>query len=504
MVNKVNFKSFLNLGIAIFILSISSFGQDSLQFNSDSIVVEEVDIEQGDLVIAALDSMANAPYYSSISYVYDTTHYSHIPDTVKELPVFQDSYYQGKLAALDSLSPFNLVYNKRVKAFINLYAVKRREQTAKMLGLQHQYFPMMEAVLDQYDMPFELKYLAIVESALNPKARSHAGAVGLWQFIYSTGKIYGLHQNSYMDERMDPVKSTHAACKYMKYLYKIYGKWDLVLAAYNCGPGNVNKAMRRSGSKTGNYWDLYPYLPRETRGYVPAFIAVNYVMNNHEAHLIKPNVPNITYFEYDTVHVKQPLKFEAIVEKTGIPIDELRYLNPTYKRDFVPAYSNKTSLLYLPHEEAGLFVSNEDTLYAEASKKSENDGTKLSKFKEDRIIYRVRSGDYLGKIANKYRVSVRSLRGWNGLRNNNIRVGQKLVIYPSSRYKPTQNVASNKGKGTVSKSGSYVYYQVQSGDTLWDIAKTRGVSIDQIKNWNSSLNHKRLKPGMKIIVGTNG
>ena len=219
------------------------------------------------------------------------------------------------------------------------------------------------------------------------------------------------------------------------------------------------------------------------------------------------NTPKITYFEFDTVHVKKPIEFALIAEKTGLSVEEIRYLNPTYRRDKVPAYSDKTSLLYLPHDAAGVFVSNEDVLYATSTKtkSKENDGTKLAKFQEDRIVYRVRSGDYLGRIANKYRVSVSNLKRWNRLRGNNIRVGQKLVIYPSGKYRPSNNVASkNKGKGQVSKSGNYVYYQVQSGDTLWDIAKNRGISVDQIKNWNTSLNHKRLKPGMKIIVGLNG
>lgn len=468
--------------------------------------IKEEILEESYLIIDALDSMANSPFFESIAHVYDSSTYAHLPDSVGEIPRLSEDHYKQKLARLDSLTPFNLVYNVRVKAFIELYAIKRRTQTAKMLGLQHQYFPMMEEILDQYDMPYELKYLAIVESALNPKARSRAGAVGLWQFMYSTGKLYKLHQNSYMDERMDPVKSTHAACKYMQYLYKIYGKWDLVLAAYNCGPGNVNRAMRRSGSRDGNYWDLYPYLPRETRGYVPAFIAVNYVMSHYEDHLIKPQAPTITFFEMDTVHVKRPIDFSVIAQKTGLTVDELRYLNPTYRRDKVPAYSNKTSILYLPNDAVGSFIDNEKELYATtASHSKENDGTKLKRFSEDRIVYRVRSGDYLGRIARRYRVSVSSIRRWNGLRGNNIRVGQRLKIYPSGRYKPksSQNLAK-KGKGKVTQSGNYLYYKVQAGDTLWDIAKNKGVSVDQIKNWNSRLNHKRLKPGMKIIVGVNG
>lgn len=405
------------------------------QTNVDTVSQDSLEIYPNDDVVLMLDEMIRLPYLESS--VVDTNRATlnvfNFPED--SVPTYDSAYYATFLDSLDQLTPFDLVYNDRTAAFIRLYAVKRRKQTAKLLGLQHQYFPMMEELLAKHEMPFELKYLAVIESGLNPKARSHAGAVGLWQFMYATGKMYNLHQNSYMDERMDPIKSTEAALKYLKYLYGIYEKWDLALAAYNCGPGNVNRAMRRSGSTSGNYWDLYPYLPRETRGYVPAFIAVNYIMNNPSAHNLYPVMPPVTYFELDTVHVKQPVSFTQLAKTLDLPVDDIAYMNPSYKLNYIPAYSNKTSIVYLPYKKAALFVQNEDSVYALAQKEKPNDGKKIKKFSEDRIVYTVRSGDYLGKIANKYHVSITNIKRWNGLKNNNLRIGQKLVIYPSGSKK---------------------------------------------------------------------
>tara|TARA_R110002050_G_scaffold41242_1_gene100096 strand:+ start:99031 stop:100587 length:1557 start_codon:yes stop_codon:yes gene_type:complete len=468
---------------------------------NDSTTTDSLIIEPGDEVVYMLDHMARIPYLEMIA-----------PDTAQDqinvygfsadsVPEYDSAHYATILDSMNKLTPFDLVYNDRTEAFIRLYANKRRKQTAKLLGLQHYYFPMMEELLAKYEMPFELKYLAVIESGLNPKARSHAGAVGLWQFMYATGKMYNLHQNSYMDERMDPIKSTEAALKYLKYLYGIYHKWDLALAAYNCGPGNVNRAMRRSGTSNGNYWDLYPYLPRETRGYVPAFIAVNYVLNNAAAHNIYAVMPQATYFEMDTVHLQKPLGFDQLAQSLDMQVEDIAYFNPTYKLNYIPAYSNKTAILYLPHEKAELFVQNEQVVYELAQKEKPNQGKKIKKFSEDRVVYTVRSGDYLGKIANKYHVSVSNLKRWNGLRNNNLRIGQKLVIYPKGSYKAATNTNSKTVKKVdLTKSGNYTFYQIQSGDTLWEIAQAHGTSIEKLKSWNKSLTDKKLKVGTKIIV----
>jgi len=488
-----------------FILSLIILGASAsvlVAQSSDSTAVDSLAIDPGSDVVYTLDHLARVPYLE-MSKV-DTSReslniYGFAEDSV---PQYDSAYYATILDSLDQRSPFDLVYNSRTHAFIKLYANKRRKTTARLLGLQHYYFPMMEELLAKYEMPFELKYLAVIESGLNPKARSRAGAVGLWQFMYATGKMFDLHQNSYMDERMDPIKSTEAALQYLKYLYGMYHKWDLALAAYNCGPGNVNRAMRRSGSTDGNYWDLYPYLPRETRGYVPAFIAVNYIMNNAAAHNIYPVMPRSTYFEMDTVHVSQPVSFDQLAKALDMQIGDIAYFNPTYKLNYIPAYSNKTAILYLPHEKAELFVQNEETVYALAKKEKPNQGKKVKKFSEDRVVYTVRSGDYLGKIAGKYHVSVSQIKRWNGMRNNNLRVGQKLVIYPKGKYAASSKKSSTKKKpAPTTKSGNYTYYEIQSGDTLWDIANAQGVSVEQLKEWNSSLRDKGLKVGTKIIVG---
>lgn len=483
-----------------FVSILFAFTSLHAQHNSDSTIADSLIIEPGDEVVYMLDHMARIPYLEMIG-----------PDTSKDqlnvygftkdsIPQYDSAHYATILDSMDKLTPFDLVYNDRTAAFIRLYANKRRRQTAKLLGLQHYYFPMMDELLAKHEMPFELKYLAVIESGLNPKARSHAGAVGLWQFMYATGKMFDLQQNSYMDERMDPIKSTEAALKYLKYLYGIYHKWDLALAAYNCGPGNVNRAMRRSGSSDGNYWDLYAYLPRETRGYVPAFIAVNYVMNNAAAHNIYAVMPQTTYFEMDTVHVKKPVSFDQLAKSLDMQIGDIAYFNPTYKLNQIPAYSNKTAILYLPHEKAELFVQNEDVVYALANKEKPNEGKEIKKFTEDRVVYTVRSGDYLGKIANKYHVSISNIKRWNGLKNNNLRIGQKLVIYPKGNYKSSTNTKNTTPKKVVTKSGNYTYYKIQSGDTLWDIASAQGVTIENLKTWNTKLNDKNLKVGTKIIV----
>ncbi len=461
--------------------------------------IDSTGIRPDDPVLQALDKAVYGSLFESAVLETDTQKLNVFGFPKDSIPKHEAAYYQAILDSLNMRTPFNLVYNDRVHAFIELYALKRREQTSRMLGLKAYYFPLFEAILDQYEMPLEIKYLAVVESALNPKARSRAGAVGLWQFMYATGKMHDLHQNSYVDERMDPIKSTHAACQYLSHLYGIYGKWDLALAAYNCGPGNVNRAMRRSGSREGNYWDLYPYLPRETRGYVPAFIAVNYIMSNPSAHNLYPITPEASYFEVDTVVVKQPVQLEKVAEALDLSLTYLTYINPSYKTTTIPAYSNKTSFLVLPTSVIGKYVTNEEQVYVSSQPEKESEGKKLTaKFEEDRVIYRVRSGDYLGKIAASHHVSVSNIRRWNGLRSNNIRVGQKLVLYPSGKYAKAAPV--KKATGPEKVQGGVTYYTIQRGDTLWDIAKAKGLSVDELKQLNHSVNYRDLKPGTKIIV----
>ena len=416
-------------------------------------------------------------------------------------PEFHDTVYTQRMEYLNSQTPMNLTYNSIVRRYINLYTERRRSQVSRMLGTAEYYFPLFEATLDKYDMPLELKYLAIVESALNPRAKSRVGAKGLWQFMYATGKEYGLTTNSYVDDRFDPIKETEAACQFMTRLYKIYGDWNLVLAAYNSGPGNVNKAIRRSGGKR-DYWHLRPYLPRETAGYVPAFIAVNYVMNYAKEHHLYPEPYYYTYHKVDTLEMQEMITFELISEHANVSISELEFLNPAYVHNVVPHVKGKRYFLVLPKEAHGMFVANEDTIYALAKIDVEQKKTVLPEMSgsTQKQIHRVRSGESLGLIAGKYKVRVSDIKRWNGLRSDMIRVGQKLVIYPKNYVAPS--TSSTRGKDFPILAGPKQEYTVQRGDTLYDIANGyKGISADQIISWNK-LKSTSLKPGMKLVIYT--
>lgn len=347
-------------------------------------------------------------------------------------PQFSDSVYIDRLSRMPVI--MEMPYNDIVRKFIDTYTGRLRSQVSFMLSACNFYMPIFEEALDAYNLPLELKYLPIIESALNPSAISRAGASGLWQFMLSTGKLYGLESNSLVDERRDPIKATWAAARYLKDMYDIYKDWNLVIAAYNCGPGNINKAIRRANGKT-DYWEIYNYLPRETRGYVPAFIAANYVMTYYCKHNICPmetNIPQAT----DTVLVSRNLHFQQIADICHVPLDEIKSLNPQYKRDIVPGDS-KPRALRLPTEAISTFLDNQDTIYAHRSDElfknrrivaSVNRQSKASD-NGDLTYYRIRQGDTLGGIARKFGVSVRQLRRWNNLHNNRIRAGRRLKIY---------------------------------------------------------------------------
>ena len=347
-------------------------------------------------------------------------------------PQFSDSVYIDRLSRMPVI--MEMPYNDIVRKFIDTYTVRLRGQVSFMLSACNFYMPIFEEALDAYGLPLELKYLPIIESALNPSAVSRAGASGLWQFMLSTGKLYGLESNSLVDDRRDPIKATWAAARYLKDMYDIYKDWNLVIAAYNCGPGNINKAIRRANGKT-DYWEIYNYLPRETRGYVPAFIAANYVMTYYCKHNICPmetNIPKAT----DTVQVTRDLHFQQIADLCHVPLDEIKSLNPQYKRNIIPGLS-KPRTLRLPTEAISAFLDQQDTIYAHrASEFFKNRRTiasigqgKSSSGDGNLTWYRIRRGDTLGGIARKFGVSVRQLRNWNGLRGNNIRAGRRLKIY---------------------------------------------------------------------------
>lgn len=418
---------------------------------------------------------------------YEEVVYNELPtDTLK-----------ARLARLNARTPFNIEYNPILESVIKSYLKRNKQSMERLMALSSYYFPLFEQELDKYDIPLEIKYLAIIESALNPRAKSRVGATGLWQFMFTTGKMHGLDVSSYVDERMDPVRSTQAAAEYMASLYKVFGDWDLVLASYNSGPGNVSKAIRRSGGST-DYWQLRRYLPRETAGYVPAFLATLYLFEYAEQHNFQPSRPDVVYFETDTIQVKKLLTFDQISGVTGVDKEMLEFLNPSYKLDIIPFVDDEKYTLRLPRPATGKFVTNEAAIYNFAESELAETKKELPKYieTEDRIRYRVRSGDYLGRIAEKYGVGVSSLKRWNNLRGNSIRVGQYLTIYPR---KPV-SVASNESSSKKSTSSSQKVYTVKQGDSLWSISKKfPGVTVQNLRSWND-MNTNSLKPGMKLKV----
>jgi membrane-bound lytic murein transglycosylase D len=411
-------------------------------------------------------------------------------EVLKELPT---DTLKARLAKLNARTPFNVEYNPILERVIHSYLKRNKSAMERLMALSDYYFPMFEQQLDRYDIPLEIKYLAIVESALNPRAKSWVGATGLWQFMYRTGKAYGLDISSYVDDRMDPQMSTEAAAKYLANLYRSFGDWDLVLASYNSGPGNVSKAIRRSGG-SNNYWELRRYLPRETAGYVPAFLATLYLFEYAEEHNFQPPKPEIAFFETDTIRVKQMLTFEHISKVTGVDKDMLQFLNPSYKLDIIPFVEDEDYMIRLPSKVSGAFVSNEAAIYNYVEKdlaKKEKPPEYVKA--EDKIRYRVRSGDYLGRIAERHGVGVSSIKQWNNLRNNSIRIGQYLTIY--SR-KPDATVTKSTSK--KSQKDSQKTYIVRKGDSLWSISrKFPGVTVQNLRVWND-VGGKSLKPGMKL------
>ncbi len=407
-----------------------------------------------------------------------------------------DEEYIKRLSMLPNL--IELPYNSIVKSYIDLYLVRHRDQVKKLVALGKYYFPIFEQALEEQQMPLELKYLPVIESALNPNAFSKAGASGLWQFMIGTGKIYGLQVDNLIDERRDPIKSTQAGVKYLNDLYKIYNDWHLAIAAYNCGPGNVNKAIRRAGGKK-DYWAIYYFLPKETRGYVPAFIAANYVMNYYSQHNICPveiaDLPTLT----DTIIVNQRLHLQQVSEMLNISIEELRYINPQYRRDIIPGNICGYALC-LPQNQAGSFLERRDTIFLHRADELINNlrtevkptQSSAASSSGNKIYYVVRSGDNLGKLAARYKVSINSIKNWNNLRSNSIRIGQRLVIYRNGAQP-----ASSSSTSAKATSGTYV---VKSGDTLWKISQHNGVTINELAKANNISSNTRLRIGQVLKI----
>jgi membrane-bound lytic murein transglycosylase D len=427
-----------------------------------------------------------------------------------ELPT---ALLKERLKKMDEKSPFNIEYNQGLENVIKSFLKYRKKSFERLMGISQFYFPMFEESLASQNIPLEIKYLAVVESALNPRAVSRVGATGLWQFMYQTGKQYNLNINTYVDDRNDPLKASNAATQYMTNMYNIFGDWDLVLASYNSGPGNVAKAIRRSGGQQ-NYWNIRKYLPKETQGYLPAFLATMYIFEYHKEHGIKPDRAIANHFATDTIMIKNTMTFKQISQLLDVPVAELQFLNPSYKREVVPFITGEDHYLRLPIDKVAVFTSNEDKIYAyvqyEESRRerpyesmlASRDSISTTKTKVK--FHRVRRGDSLSEISDKYGVAMSDLKKWNHLRSSKAPVGKKLKIYSveavavkdkkvvkpdTIAVKESSALAANttkvfKEEKVISYKDVVKYHKVKKGDNLGEISDKYRVSVAEVKKWN--------------------
>jgi membrane-bound lytic murein transglycosylase D len=518
--------------VLFFFVSLFPFlisAQDTLR--PDTLFRKKTLVED-DPVVSMLDSLATLKIFEDAEFPKANQYQNWATYTDNDVPVFPDSVYRERIAQMNDQSPFEYVYNPEVKKFIDLYGVRKRKLTARILGLAQIYFPLFEEQLDKYNMPLELKYLAVIESALNPTANSPAGAKGLWQFMYGTGKGYGLKVSSYVDDRYDPYKATIAACEHLSDLYDIYGSWSLALAAYNSGAGNVNKAIRRSGGMK-NFWAIKKFLPKETASYVPAFIAASYVMTYAAEHKIYPVDPGILYYEVDTVTVRSPLAFDQISEMLNIPMDEIEFLNPSFKHWFIPATADNPYKLRLRKKYIGNFINNEQALYAYETRSGKGQDSLqrmlYANYRETEL-YTVKSGETVSSVAKKFHMSTSELKSLNGLKKNSIKPNKKIMVYSKSArdsghssgvtstyvpspaprdtsVKPNPAVsqpAKETGKTTTktenpSTAAATKTHVVKTGESLTIIAgKYHCTSADLVK-WNN-LASQKIVVGQKLKV----
>lgn len=453
--------------------------------------------------------------------------FNDISDDIKNINIDEKVDYElptellkQRLAAMDAKSPFNIEYNPGLENIIKSFLKNRKKSFGRLMAISEYYFPMFEEALDKLNVPLEIKYLAVVESALNPKAVSRMGATGLWQFMYHTGKQYNLKIDSYVDERSDPLKSSQAAAEYMSKMYAIFGDWDLVLASYNSGPGNVAKAIRRSGGQQ-NYWNIRKNLPRETQGYVPAFLATMYIYEYHKEHGIKPERALVQHFATDTIMIKKQMSFKQISDLLDVPVAQLQLLNPSYKMNVIPVYDNQIHFLRLPKDKISVFASNEDKIYAYIQRDLD---FREKPFQVQKAIvlndtlnstqritlpkskyYTVKRGDNLSDIADKYSITVSDIKKWNGLKSNKLTSGKSLKIMTNEsvaqtvkKEQKTDNVPAEVKTDTLSASVATLYV-VQKGDNLSSIAKKNNVSVAELKEWNH-LTNASIPLGMSLQV----
>ena len=464
-----------------------------------------------------LKELTNLDIYSNLTEDIQTINIDEKVDF--ELPT---DLLKARLQEMDEKSPFHIEYNQGLENIIKSFLKNRKRSFERLMAVSEFYFPLFEEAFDKQNVPLEIKYLAVVESALNPKAVSRVGATGLWQFMYQTGKQYGLKIDSYVDERSDPLKATEAAAQYMKNMYAIFGDWDLVLASYNSGPGNVAKAIRRSGGQQ-NYWNIRKNLPKETQGYLPAFLATMYIYEYHKEHGIKPEKAPIKQFATDTVMIKRQMSFKQISELIDIPVAQLQILNPSYKLNVVPAYNDQTHFLRLPQDKMAVFTSNESKIYAYVDREanlrerpfqivrpivtqdSVNTFQRLAQAKVR--YYRVKRGDNLSTIAQKYDVAVDDLKKWNNIRGNKVAYGKNLKINGVEADQKLTAVAKveidKKGipKDSLATPTNSIYV-VQKGDNLSNIAKKFNVTVAELQDWNK-LTTKSISLGASLQVVKN-
>lgn len=430
-----------------------------------------------------------------------------------DAPQFSDEVYCERLEKMNEMSPFHLDCNAATLSTIKFFAQNRRGFARVVLGRSTLYFDLFEEKLAEYGLPIELKYLPVIESGLRPQVKSRAGALGLWQFMYRTGLYFGLKENSYIDERMDPVQATDAACRYLRQLYGIYGDWNLALAAYNAGPGNVNKAIRRSGNKT-TYWEVRPFLPTETQGYVPNFIAAAYLLTYHAEHNIVPMDVKVHYAQLDTMCLAAGVHMNSISKLVNWPVEDIKALNPVYKTTYIPS-TKPSQCISGPLEKIGLLVSLEDSLYGLERKLYSGEVAPVVKPIDlepvvvdsldslgnslpalgNYIYHKVKSGETMGTIATKYGVTVEQIMEWNALRTTNIYVGQRLQLKSGPGGATQTTTVTPTTPKPVKK-----YYSVKSGDTFSKVAQRHGLTQAQLTKLNPGININRLTVGQRLRV----